>query len=184
MTVPVIRPARPDDAGAMARVHVDTWRTTYVGIISDEYLAKLSYDRSEALWLEVLSDPKSTTHAFVAEDENGQVVGLASGGHLREPLNNYDGELYVVYVRQSFQGSGCGKRLIARVAEDLLRTGCRSLVIWVLKENPACRFYERLGGTKAAEKVIEIGGKELVDVAYVWPDLARLIENSQPVDQN
>lgn len=53
----------------------------------------------------------------------------------------------------------------------LVCRGYKLIVIWVLKENPACRFYERLGGRLTAEKVIEIGGKQLVDVAYVWPDL-------------
>ena len=169
--MPVIRTTQSDDARAIARVHVDTWRTTYTGIVPDEHLSNLSYDRAQANWLEYLSNPDSETHAFVAEDEAGQIVAFASGGPLREPLDDYDGELYVLYVLKAFQGMGYGKLLVSRVAHDLISRGYRSLVIWVLKENPACRFYERLGGWQAAEKVIEIGGKELIDVAYVWPDL-------------
>jgi hypothetical protein len=61
--------------------------------------------------------------------------------------------------------------LVARAAQDLAGRGFRSLIIWVLKDNPARGFYERLGGRLAAEKVVEIGGRQLVDVAYVWPDL-------------
>ena len=45
----LIRPATLEDAPAIARVHVDTWRTTYAGIVPDEHLAKLSYERSQAL---------------------------------------------------------------------------------------------------------------------------------------
>jgi len=48
----------------------------------------------------------------------------------------------------------------------------RNSILWVLKDNPACRFYERLGGRFIAEKWIEIGGKQLLDVAYVWQNLA------------
>jgi ribosomal protein S18 acetylase RimI-like enzyme len=173
MAIHVIRPARSNDARAIAHVHVDTWRTTYVGIVPDEHLSNLSYDRSQANWLSYLSNPDSETHAFVAEDETGQIVAFASGGPLREQLGNYDGELYVLYVLRSFQGSGYGKLLVSRVAHDLISRGYHSLVIWVLKENPACRFYERLGGKQVAEKMIEIGGKGLIDVAYVWSDLAR-----------
>lgn len=170
--MPVIRPAQIEDAHAIARVHIDTWRTTYRGIVPDEHLSNLSYDRAQASWLKYLSNPESETHAFVAEDESGQTVAFASGGPLRERLDDYDGELYVLYVLKSFQGMGYGKLLVSRVARDLISRGLHSLVIWVLKENPACRFYERLGGLKTAEKVIEIGGKELIDVAYVWPKLA------------
>ena len=67
---------------------------------------------------------------------------------------------------------GYGRLLVTQVAHDLASRGYRSLVIWVLKDNPARRFYERLGGRLAAEKVVEIGGRPLLDVAYVWPDLA------------
>lgn len=158
----------------MARVHVDTWRTTYEGIVSDEYLAVLSYERCQAGWIEHLSNSGSETHAFVVESHPGHVVAIASGGPLRDAWDGFDGELYVIYVLKSFQGKGYGKLLVAQVAEDLASRGYRSLVIWVLKDNPARRFYERLGGRLATEKVVEIGGRQLVDVAYVWSDLAGL----------
>ena len=38
-----IRAAKPADAGSLARVHVDSWRSTYTGILPDEFLAGLSY---------------------------------------------------------------------------------------------------------------------------------------------
>jgi GNAT superfamily N-acetyltransferase len=172
MTAPVIRPAQIDDALAIARVHVDTWRTTYAGIVPDEHLANLSYERCQAGWVEVLSNPRSETHAFVAEVQAGQIVAFACGGPLHEALAGFDVELYNLYVVQSFQGFGIGRLLVKQVADDLKSRGYHSLVIWVLQDNPACRFYERLGGHLAAEKVVEIGGRGLVDVAYVWPDLA------------
>jgi ribosomal protein S18 acetylase RimI-like enzyme len=70
---------------------------------------------------------------------------------------------------------GIGRLLVSRMASELANAGFHSLVIWVLKDNPACRFYENLGGCVVAEKVIEIGGKQLVDVAYIWRDLGALI---------
>ncbi|MEW5872266.1 MAG: GNAT family N-acetyltransferase [Chloroflexota bacterium] len=170
-TTLAIRPAQIDDARAMARVHVDTWRAAYVGIVSDEHLANLSYARCQAGWIEHLSDPQGEL-TFVAETQAGQIVALVSGGPLREPLEGFDGELYVLYVLPAFQGLGCGRLLVERLAGELARQGYSSLVIWVLKDNPACRFYEKLGGRRNGEKVVEIGGEPLVDVAYVWPDLA------------
>jgi len=167
----MIRPAQIDDTRDMARVHVDTWRTTYVGIVPDEHLVNLSYERCQAGWIEHLSNPKGE-FVFVAEAQLGQIVALASGGPLRETLGSFDGELYVLYVLQPFQRMGYGKRLVTQVAQALANKGYHSLVIWVLKDNPACHFYEGLGGYPTAEKVVEIGGKQLLDVAYVWPDLA------------
>jgi ribosomal protein S18 acetylase RimI-like enzyme len=161
-----------DDALAMAHIHVDSWRTTYVGIVPDEHLANLSYERCQAGWIEVLSDLQSETHAFVAEAPTGQIVAIASCGPLRKALASLDGELYVLYVSKVFQGMGYGRLLVVQAAHDLAKRGYHSLVTWVLKDNPACRFYERLGGRMIAEKMVDIGGKQLLDVAYAWPDLA------------
>ena len=46
------------------------------------------------------------------------------------------------------------------------------MVIWVMKDNPARRFYEKLGGRLIGEAGITIGGKDLLKVAYVWSELA------------
>jgi ribosomal protein S18 acetylase RimI-like enzyme len=166
-----IRPAVVEDAAAMARVHVDTWRTTYPGIIADSHLAQLSYERSEKLWIEHLTNP-GAERAFVAVTTTGEVAGLASGGPLREPLEQWDAELVVIYIRQAYQGSGCGRRLVTTVAQDLASRGFQSLVIWVMKDNQSARgFYEKLGGRLAAEKPIRIGEEDLLEVAYVWPEL-------------
>ena len=50
-----IRAAKPADAGAMARVHVDTWRTTYAGIVPAEHLAGLSYQARGKMWAGMLA---------------------------------------------------------------------------------------------------------------------------------
>src|SRR5512136_2530600 len=102
---PLIRPAQIEDARAMARVHVDTWRTTYAGIVPDEHLANLSVERSQARWSEHLQDPQGE-QAFVALTSTGEIVGIASGGPAREAVENCDGELYVLYVLKAFQGMG------------------------------------------------------------------------------
>ena len=174
--MPVIRPATIEDALAMAHVQVNTWRTTYAGIVSAEHLANLSYERCQASWIGHIQNQHGKEHIFVVEDQPGQIVAIASGGPLREALTSFDGELYVLYVLKSFQGMGYGKQLVTQVARTLISTGYRSMIIWVLKDNPACRFYARLGGQPIAEKVVEIGGKQLIDVAYAWHDLNRFTQ--------
>ena len=49
------------------------------------------------------------------------------------------------------------------------------MLVWVLKDNqPACRFYESLGGEPVGRKAIAIGGTDLVEVSYGWRDIAGL----------
>jgi hypothetical protein len=45
-----VRRARLQDAAAIARVHVDAWRSTYRGIVPDEHLDGMSYERSKRNW--------------------------------------------------------------------------------------------------------------------------------------
>lgn len=173
--MPIIRQAQVNDAPAIARIHVDTWRTTYTGLIAEEYLAKLSYERGRTQWIENLTDQKEK-RTFVAENQAGQIVGFATCGPIRGTIEDFDGELYAIYVLKAFQGMGYGKLLVTRAAQYLASAGYHSLVIWVLKENPACGFYERIGGRKVGEKEIVIGGQPLIEVAYAWHDLGAFKE--------
>ena len=43
--MPSVRPARPADAEAIARVYVETWRAAYVGLLPDRVLLDLSLER-------------------------------------------------------------------------------------------------------------------------------------------
>jgi len=166
-----IREATLDDAPGLARVHVDTWRTAYPGIIPAAHLAGLSYERSEARWHDHLTGMDGRRFTYVAE-EAGRVIGLASGGPERDGLSGYDGELYGLYVLAEYQRHGVGRALLQVVAQHLATGGFKAMVIWVLKENVKARaFYEALGGVLVEEKAITIGGAELIDIAYGWPDI-------------
>ena len=46
----------------------------------DEYLEKLSYERRTDAWNRMLNDTESGAFHFVAENETGEIVGIASGG--------------------------------------------------------------------------------------------------------
>jgi len=50
------------------------------------------------------------------------------------------------------------------------------MLVWVLAENPSRAFYDALGGIVVNSKMIEIGGRELQEVAYGWSDIHPLVE--------
>ena len=162
------------DAPAIARIHIDTWRSTYRGIVPDEYLSNLSYERRQQVWESALRDPK-TQSVFVAEDDTNGIVGFAASGQARGMGETFDGELYAIYVLQSAQGKGIGRSLVLSAARDLKAHGFRSMLVWVLEGNPYKRFYERLGGELVAARGIEIGGKSLKELGFGWKNLDLLI---------
>jgi GNAT superfamily N-acetyltransferase len=169
-----IREAGPADIPAIARVVVDTWRTTYRGILPAAVLANLSYAQREQVWTRALENQENPATMYVAETETGEVVGVASGGRTDPRDARYQGELAAIYILDAYQGQGLGRRLIAPVAQRLAERGLQGLLVWVLADNPACRFYERLNGRRVYEKPIEMGGATLPLVGYGWADATGL----------
>ena len=171
-----IRTAEPRDAGSLARVHVDSWRSTYAGILPDEFLAGLSYGDRESFWDQILRTARPTVSNFLVETGSGDVVGLASGGPERTGDETYRGELYLVYLLEEHQRRGLGRRLVAAVARRLVEDGFGSMLLWVARDNhPACRFYEALGGEPVGSRTIDIAGTGVAEVAYGWQDVADLV---------
>lgn len=167
----VIRPARVGDAPAIARVHVDSWRETYAGIVPDDFLASLSYERREQMWKSGLEHPGWKGVLFVAEAPEHGVVGFVAGGPPQEPDGEFSCELWAIYLLRAHQGKGTGRQLFRRFVEEMASRGHSSMLLWVLAENPTTNFYEHMGGVKVREKEIELGGKKLVEWAYGWRDL-------------
>jgi len=166
-----IRSAAPDNALAIAHVHVESWRSTYAGIVPDAYLAGLDETLRVKLWQEWLNSGA----VVLVSERKGQIVGFAHAGKIREPIETADAEIYSLYLLREAQGRGIGLELLRAVAAKLQDQGFNSLGLWVLERNRARVFYEKCGGRLAASKVIEIGGARLMEVAYWWPNLALLI---------
>ena len=177
-----IRTAEPRDADSLARVHVDSWRSTYAGILPDEFLAGLSYRDRESFWEQVLTTARPTVSNFLAETEAGDVVGLAAGGPERTGSKTYPGELYLVYLLEQYQRRGLGRLLVSAVAGRLLADGFGSMLLWVAKDNhPACRFYEALGGEPIDSRTIDIAGAGVAEVAYGWQQVTDLVTDQAGV---
>ena len=169
-----IRPAEVRDAAAISHVHVQSWLTTYKGLVPDQFLASLNGAERAPEWERWL---KRDISALVAEID-GELVGFAAGGAIREPLDAYDAELYTIYLLERAQGRGIGKALLTSLAEALVRKGHRSLMVWVLEQNPAVSFYARAGAQYLKSKQVEIGGIRLPEVALGWLDAGSLIAST------
>lgn len=165
----MIRNASVDDAKAIARVHVDSWKETYSGILPQASLDDLGYRGRENIWKGL--DPGRT---FVAE-EDGQVVGFVSVGPERSHDSTHTGELYAIYLLRKWQGRGIGKALFLSGVRALVDAGHRSMLLWVLHENPARAFYASMGGLELRSQSITIFGAEVLEDAYGWVGIADLL---------
>jgi len=170
----IIREAELTDAGRIARVHVDTWRSAYRGIVPDARLDRLSYERAADIARQMIGNGLSTSFILVAEADD-EIVGFASAGPVRDTEAAETGELYAIYIVHSHQRRGIGHLLVKAVVRRLLAQGMRSLLVWVLRDNPARGFYARLGGQLVGSKTVSIAERDLEEVSYRWDDMAVIL---------
>jgi ribosomal protein S18 acetylase RimI-like enzyme len=168
-----IRPALIQDARSIAEVHVESWKTTYRGILPESLLSSLSIEKREQFWRDLLTSPQPNSITLVGCDASGRVVGFVSGGSERTGKLGCDGELYAVYLLQTAQRRGLGTLLVRRFVSELSERGFASMAVWVLALNPSRKFYEALGGEVIREQPIESGGESFQEIAYGWRDLSR-----------
>ncbi|MGG4096568.1 GNAT family N-acetyltransferase [Paenibacillus sp. FSL W8-0187] len=169
-----IRHANEHDVAGIANVHVNSWKTTYKGIVDDSFLENLSAaDRIEG-WRWKLANMPEDEQLLVIADEDGEVYGFMSYGTEREQKISHEGELYAIYLLEELQGKGWGKQLFARLKEFLQVRGYRSLLVWVLEGNKAEHFYKYMGGQELKRKEIVIGGKTHTEMALLWSSIDRI----------
>jgi GNAT superfamily N-acetyltransferase len=113
--------------------------------------------------------------AYVALDEAKQIVGFASSGPQRSQVHGFDAELYDIFLLPDVQRRGIGRRLVKTLGEVMLDRGFSSLSVWVVAENPSCKFCSALGATPVAERIIDLEGLSLPAVAYGWPSLSTIL---------
>jgi ribosomal protein S18 acetylase RimI-like enzyme len=169
-----IRPVTPADAPAVGRIHVESWRETYRDRLSDGLLESVSAVVRAAMWRGTLESERRIL-LFVAQRASGDLVGFAGGGSSRAASLPHDAEVYAICVLRAAQGLGCGRRLMAALADALRTRGFKSLCLWVLEENASARrFYERLGGVLVGKKVGADDDPHSREVAYGWDRLESL----------
>jgi ribosomal protein S18 acetylase RimI-like enzyme len=177
-----IRRARLADIPAIASLHNESWANTYRGLVPDSFLDNLRYEDRVRRWEERFTGPAQEEFIYVAQDAAGSIVGFASGGPERTGHPLYKGELRTLHVSPAFHGQGIGRRLTSAVARRLINMGIPSMLLWVLTGNPACGFYEALGGRKVTERQEEVPGGFVDEIAYGWLDTRCLLVNDPALD--
>ena len=139
------RPAVPDDAPVIARVHVASWNATYRGVIADDALDSLTEERLAPEWRQEIE----TGEAGVAVVEvDGEVAGYSRFGPARD--DDLDpsttAEIYGFYLHPDVWGRGAGRALMEHVQMDLRRRGFRDGCLWVVQVNERAQAFYRARG--------------------------------------
>jgi GNAT superfamily N-acetyltransferase len=136
----LLRRAEPEDAMAVARVHVRSWQVAYRTLLPDKHLDQLRpEDRAQSYDFATLDPLKPRT---IVATEEGLIFGFATTSPARDPDLPGHGELCALYVDPKHWGRGIGAALVSAARAQLFGAGFRNAVLWVLAGNVrAERFY-------------------------------------------
>jgi ribosomal protein S18 acetylase RimI-like enzyme len=157
-----IREASADDMSALAALHVATFKEAHGG------LGAPSYELREAQWRATF-ERETNWFCYVAEAQDGQLVGFAKGALHDGGVPGFEGELDKIYVLGDRHRSGIGRALVEHVARRFLARGIGSMLLFGDARNPSNGFYERLGAERLYSPKGEFHG------GYGWRDLRRLV---------
>ncbi len=157
----VLRLATPADAAAGAALHRACWRESYGPIVDPGLLeAQLADVVSwRERWARQGPDRMPPVLAQVDPDADrpdaGELVGFAVAGPGRHD-GDEELELYGLYVRQAWHGTGLGRALFDAVVPP------GPCCVWVLEDNARARsFYGKCGFT-------EVGGRQRFAPLDAW----------------
>ena len=166
-----IRTALSSDAAQISQIYVDSWKSTYRGLLDDGYLDAMDCETARAGWEEYLRLPGR--FAFVACAEDGPVVGFAAGME-DSPVRPGSGLLDSLHIAPACRGRGVGKSLMAEFAAELRRRNVSGMAITVIEGNDSARaIYEHLGA-KTVGRRNGVYGDRVTEIVLYWEDVSVL----------
>src|SRR5215471_3284597 len=155
-----LREATMADLRALAELHVRTFNETHVG----PFGSGPTYATREWQWREKLLEIDATHFVLVLETPAKQLVGFI-WCHPTTDNPKWAARLNKIYLLREYQRRGLGTRLVSAAVDRLLTHGLTSMALFTEPDNePACNFYERLGGERQLNERGEFGGM------YGWAD--------------
>jgi GNAT superfamily N-acetyltransferase len=141
-----VRRAQPEDAAAVARVQLVTWRTAYRALLPASVLD--AWDEQGALdaWTDAIGAPPGPDHGVLVALESADVVGVAAFAPAGTPDDEPAAELTTLLVEPRWGRRGHGSRLLAAVADLAGERGVRTLLSWVPEaDEVTARFLQSAG---------------------------------------
>jgi L-amino acid N-acyltransferase YncA len=123
----------------MARVHATSWRQTYRGLMSDDFLDDpgLLTDRGQ-FWTAALTDKRYASNRVAVAEQTGQIVGIAMSGPPQDADSTWQTQLFVMYAYAAQHGSGVGRLLLDAVVDPN-----ESAALWVADPNSRAQAFYR-----------------------------------------
>ncbi len=151
-----IETAKESHVAELARIHVQSWQTAYVGIAPQELLDSLSIEGRKESFRDTIKNGSEQTHVGIVD---GRIIGFTTIGRCRD--DNTDGtvgEIWGIYIDPVHWRKGFGTRLASWALQKMEKRGFKKIVLWAFEDNAAgACFHDSLGfqldgGVKLVDK--------------------------------
>jgi GNAT superfamily N-acetyltransferase len=187
-----LRDAIDADCAAIARLHAESWRSAYRGILSDEYLDSRAHSDRAALWQSRFSERASKPFFVILAEIGSQLAGFACVFPNEDQV--YGAFVDNLHVTPQLTRQGIGRRLLNAVGLRLIADqshakqphtdqahsshGHAGIYLWAIEQNlNARRFYSRVGAVEVGSEAFAMpDGRTVREVRCCWPNPARLVD--------
>jgi GNAT superfamily N-acetyltransferase len=136
-----IRDAELADMAALGILQLTCWHEAYSHLLSPRFFEAITAADRGARWTQIFAQMAPPERLLLAVDGD-ELVGFGIGGPSVEEASPRERELYALYIRQSYYGTGLGATLLNAAIGD------EPAQLWVAAENPrAIAFYAKHGFT-------------------------------------
>jgi len=175
-----IRNAEHSDADAIALIHAESWRSSYRGILSDEFLDGAVWDERRSFWQKRMRESGTEKRLILLACEANEVLAFLCLYLDADP--RWGALLDNLHIVPGMRGRGFGSMMISRAAAWVLQQRPGSgMYLWVYEQNLEARgFYDKLGGLQG-ETLLKrtVEGKQVSTLRYVWRDLHALADSNR-----
>ncbi|SCL31939.1 GNAT family N-acetyltransferase [Micromonospora inyonensis] len=154
MALGYVRPARPEDAGEIARIQLATWRVAYRRILPRHVLDNLDEAYLARRWTAAVQEPPSAAHRVlvaVEQAESSYLVGFTASGPAdaealapEEPAESLGPDVVAVtdlLIEPRWGRRGHGSRLLAAAVDHWRTDGFTRAVAWAFEGDEATRKF-------------------------------------------
>ena len=152
----MVRKANINDAKEIIRINVISWKTTYKGIFSQNFLDKLDPNDMDSI-----KKCQNKLNEYAVYEIDNKIVAMIRYGKNKKGYDNSYAEVYALYVDNNYKQKGIGTELI-KFAFKELKKDYNYVLISTLIDNSANIFYQKIGGKLIGKSTFSIDNNDFI----------------------
>lgn len=164
----IFREATIKDKEQISALHIENWRETYRGALTDRYLDQEIFEERRQDWENRLNHPTENQFVLMALDGDHLAGFVCAYGNQHAQFGTLIENLH---TNKTYRGQGVGKKLFFLAAEWSLKSyPDAGLYLEVIGSNTAAiGFYKALGGVHVESNIwVPPGGGDVLEYSFYW----------------